>query len=692
MAVKRRLRPTSQLALAAGGVGLWGLWLLGCAAPAPTPADGTGAGECQATPIVLVSIDTLRSDRLPAYGYDAGDTPAIDRLRRDAVLFERAYSPAPLTFPAHASLFTGELPPAHGVHDNAGYVLGENAATLAERLGRACYRTAAAVSSYVLRSGTGIEQGFEHYDDDLGATEGRTSADIQRDGMATVAAALEWLRESGRSRTEAPSDRPRPVFLFVHLFEPHAPYVPPEPFASRLADPYDGEIAAADRAVGVLLDGLEELGLYDDAVIVLVSDHGEGLGDHGEQEHGLLLYRESLQVPLLVKLPDRANAGAAFAGVVSLVDLAPTLLELAGLDPGDGRAGRSLVPALDGRPIADRVALAETFYPLHRFGWSPLVSAISDRHHLVEGGGRQELFDLEADPGELDDLAARDAASVAAVGAHLAGYERTPPAPHRESAETIAALEALGYVASGDAPQREGEAAWRLPHPRDRIAVLDRLARAVDALRAGEARGAAEQLRRLVSEEPSLVDGWQFLGVALDRLGDPESAYGAYSRALELSGNVETLAPALTRLAATLGRWDEVLVHARAAEAAGLEERRIGALHTQALLVLGRVEEARTSAGRNLERWPDDPELIYQAGAVEIGARALERAEQLLRRALELRPDYVPALSDLAVLLAVEGRAEEAAPLYRRVLELDPDNRQATEGLARIEGASSGGG
>ncbi|MCI0549219.1 MAG: sulfatase, partial [Candidatus Rokubacteria bacterium] len=254
-------------------------------------------------PVVLVSIDTLRADHLPAYGYAGVKTPHIDRFRRDAILYERAWSHAPLTLPAHVSLLTGLLPFEHGVRDNLGYRLDPGAhTTLAALLRGKGYATGGFVSAHALRGGTGLAEAFDVYDDHMVAPGGggmEALGRVQRRGEETLALARAWL-----AGVES-----RPFLLFLHLYEPHAPYEPPEPFRSATALPYDGEIAKSDEIVGGLLDELRRSGVYDRALVVLLSDHGEGLGEHGEDEHGILLYRWALHVPLLVKLPGAARAG-----------------------------------------------------------------------------------------------------------------------------------------------------------------------------------------------------------------------------------------------------------------------------------------------------------------------------------------------------------------------------------------------
>jgi len=330
--------------------------LAGCHEPG-TESAGTFPGA----PIVVISIDTLRSDHLPAYGYKGVETPALDALRKDAVLFERVYSHTPLTLPSHVSLLTGVLPSRHGVRDNIGYAFeAEKYPFLPRLLGRAGYATGAAVSAYVLRGETGLAKGFDVYDDGISLRPTEALGNSQRSGRESSRAALDWL---GTVQGDSPE---KPFFLFLHLYEPHTPYAPPEPFAARYsAVPYDGEIATADAIVGDFLGELKKRGLYDRAIIALLSDHGEGLGDHGEQEHGILLYREALQVPLFLKLPGAKLGGATVAAPAQIVDLAPTLLALAGqpVPQGPQRMDGGSLLALGRKGAPARPIYAETWYP-----------------------------------------------------------------------------------------------------------------------------------------------------------------------------------------------------------------------------------------------------------------------------------------------------------------------------------------
>src|ERR1019366_2708962 len=273
-------------------------------------------------PIILISVDTLRSDHLPAYGYAGVETPALDALRKDSILYERAWSHVPLTLPSHASILTGLEPSAHGLHDNLGYRLKAGVPTLAELLKKQGYETGAAVSCFVLKGDSGIARGFDFYDDAVEPAEGQAAlGQVQRAGPDTEARLETWLA------ARPPGGK---LFAFLHLYEPHTPYEPPEPFKTRYAaQPYDGEIAQADAIVGKFLAFLKARGPYDRALIVFLSDHGEGLGDHGESEHGMFLYRETLQVPLFVKLPGGKRAGETVATPAALADVFTTLAEAA---------------------------------------------------------------------------------------------------------------------------------------------------------------------------------------------------------------------------------------------------------------------------------------------------------------------------------------------------------------------------
>ncbi|HEX3528260.1 MAG TPA: sulfatase-like hydrolase/transferase [Thermoanaerobaculia bacterium] len=630
---------------------------------------GNASGPFPGAPIVLISIDTLRSDHLPAYGYKGVETPAIDALRRDAILFARAYSHCPLTLPSHASLLSGLLPTHTGVRDNAGYTF--DAARhpyLPRLLQQAGYETGAAVSAFLLRRATGLASGFDVYDDDM--TAGSPGAAVasgetaERPGALSARRLLGWLKGRGA----------KPFFLFLHLYEPHTPYEPPEPFASRYrAAPYDGEIATADAVVGTVVAALKRRGWYDKAIIVLLSDHGEGLGDHGEEQHGVFLYRETLQVPLLLKLPGGARAGTTVATPAALVDVAPTLFALAGAKP-------DVPPSFDGQnlltlPAAPaRRLYAETFFPRLHYGWSELASLIEGRLHYIHGPA-PELFDLVADPAEQRDVLTGERPAAAALRQALDGYDRTLAPPSPVDAETSRKLAALGYA--GAARPTQGGA---LPDPRTKLGVMRDL-HAAKSFAAEEKYGeAAALLRKVVGEEPGMVDAWAFLGSCLDHPPeDPPAALAAYQKAFELSGGAAELALPVARELHKMGRLDEAKAHAEMAAAA--DPAAASEVLASIALARGDADTALAMmrrAGRAKETFRRDLGLLLaQSGRTQ---EALEVLQPLSSQSA------APAtLTVMAHALADAGRPDEATALLERALAADAQNAEAHELLGTID-------
>ncbi|MCZ6725951.1 MAG: sulfatase, partial [Acidobacteria bacterium] len=341
--------------------------------------------------VILISVDTLRSDYLALYNREGVPTPALEALRADGVLYRLAYAPIPLTLPAHLTALTGLLPSQHGVRDNGGFRFEASGRSyLPQRLHGLGYATGAFVSSFVLRGNSGMATGFDVYDDDLSTAGSPPFGTLQRPGAQTIQRALDWVEGVKQG----------PFFLFLHLYEPHLPYAAPAEFTARFPDPYAAEVAYADSLLAGFFARLRQLGLYEPALILFMSDHGEGLGDHQYQEHGLLLYREALQVPLILKAPSAKGAGETVDTPVQLADIAPTIERWVGLETDPSVEGR---PLQEAGPDAVRTIVAETFLPRLHYGWSELSSVIEFPYHLI-WGPQPELYDLANDPAELNDI------------------------------------------------------------------------------------------------------------------------------------------------------------------------------------------------------------------------------------------------------------------------------------------------
>jgi choline-sulfatase len=415
--------------------------------------------------LVIITLDTTRADRLSVYGFMDAAMPHLDRLAREGVVFDQATSPAPLTLPAHCSLFTGLFPPAHGVRDNADRPLSSEHTTLAETLRAQGFRTGAFVGSVVLDADRGLAQGFDTYGGvvDTRASERAPGPPRRRRGDEVVTEAIRWIERTDDSR----------FFVWAHLYDPHRPYDPPEPFRSTYTDPYTAEIAFADAQIGRLLEALNRRKLLDRTIVVVAADHGESLGDHGERDHGIFVYESVLHVPLIIRAPNVSPR--RIADVVRLVDVMPTVLDLLRV-PRRPVDGISLVGMMHGEARQVEVdAYSESQYPL-RFGWSPLRALRAGRYKLIEAP-RPELYDLDRDPFEQRNIHAERRDLARALAQRLTTLERRVPARPRGdgtdpilSAELQQRLTSLGYIGSGEsrAPSDHHD----LPDPKDCVGIF----------------------------------------------------------------------------------------------------------------------------------------------------------------------------------------------------------------------------
>jgi choline-sulfatase len=608
------------------------------------------------TPIILISVDTLRSDHLPVYGYGGVETPAIDRLREDGILFERAYTHVPLTLPAHASLLTGRLPSIHGVRDNLGYTIDTAKTPLLQQILKdAGYATGAGVSAYALRRATGVGAGFDVFDDDVDLTVGSDIPDlqsVQRPGGETLNAVRPWLR----------SVADRPFFLFFHIFEPHTPYEPPAEYAARYPSPYDGEVAAADEVVGDLLDELRGLGVYDRALIVFLSDHGEDLGDHGEGEHGVFLYRSTLQVPLIIKLPQAERGGEAVGDPAQLIDVYPTVVSALGLPYGEDLQGTSLLAG--SRPEGrDRQIYAETFFPRLHFGWSELAALIVGRRHFIDAP-RPELFDVVQDPDEKNNLLGSEPALETEFRAALSQYDRSFEGPEATDAETRRKLEALGYV--GGASTTVDDV---LPDPKDRVHWMDDIQRAYRLYHDGDLESAVPAFQRILEANPNIEDVWGYLSLAQLELGRPDEAMATFQAALEQLPGSGRLSLRAARLLEHTGRLDEAFVYANRAVAYDPPAAHL--LLAQIALKKGDLEGAELEAREAMSNGDRSPGSRLILADVYLSRGAPRQAIDLLTRALEEGITDDPVYAKLAVTYAWIGEFDRAREILGRFEEIN---------------------
>ncbi len=631
-------------------------------------------------PIVLISIDTLRADHLPAYGYRAVRTPAIDALAADAIVFENAYAHSPQTLPSHVSILSGRLPFEHGVRDNVGFTVKPDEVMLPLTLREAGFATGGFVSAYVLREETGVARGFDRFDARLPASSPEiASGELQRDGESTLAAASQWLDGLPATR----------FFLFFHIYEPHSPYTPPARFSGEA--PYDGEIGHADEIIGSLVAYLKKRGMYNDALVVLLSDHGEGLGDHGEQEHGLFLYRETIRVPLMIKLPGQAGSGRRVAAPVQHIDIVPTILDLLKLPARPQLRGRSLRPLFSGGTLSDQGLYAEALYSRYHFGWSELY-ALTDALYGFIRAPRDELYDLQRDPGERHNLASERGSTRLAMRNALERLTagKAIDAPGEVSDEARARLRSLGYV--GTAPSTSSAPA-DAPDPKDKVQVLERYRAAIALVHQGQFEGALSTFRAIVTENPLMADVWSEIGGLELRLGRTEAAVGAYRRLVEVAPHDPA---ALINVADTLlllGRLDDAQAQAAlAAETAPAYDARwrAKAHQTLAMIALARHDDpqARVEATRAHEIDATLPMPDFVEGLMRYKANDFRGAQPFFARALAgsaARTVQIPELRYyLGDTLARLERYSEAETILADEVRLFPYELRAHAALAML--------
>jgi arylsulfatase A-like enzyme/tetratricopeptide (TPR) repeat protein len=678
---------------------------LACEPPQPPPER-----------VVLISIDTLRADHVGAYGAENAHTRTLDALAEAGVRFETAISPAPLTLPSHTTLLTGLDPPDHGVRHNGIYRLEEGVETLATRLQQQGFATAAFVGAIVLGSRYGLSRGFDHYDDSVvieRSVRGLRGF-AERPANAVIDAALAWL-----------ANAPERFFLFVHLYDPHAEYQPPPGFAAAFpGDPYAGEIAFADQQIGRLIEALDALDTVEAesaTLIVVTSDHGDSLGEHGEATHSHFVYDSTQWVPLLMRgagLP----AGRVVPGVVALRDVAPTVLDLLGVEPLPGTEQRSLLPHIRDRRTEARVAYLETLSTQFDWDMSPLLGLRGEDWKYVRAP-RSELYDLRDDPGETRNLAPKQPERVRELDAMLERRlegARSPIPNVKPEEEERARLEALGYVAAVWQPDRwqthppgrvggrdpkDGMAAVRTVHEADKLHVEGRSQEALElllgledeqsavyhtllstvALAVGDARLAEESARAATSAAPLLMAGHMRLGNALLMQGRSAEARAVFEGMLSLDPAAPAALTSLGMIAEWQGQVEEAIRwYERAVEASSIEAPwRLAAVYLES----GRLTDADAVLTRA------DPESFASAMAAlrlalaEAAAGRSDAARERLARGVRAHPDAGELRLSYARLLSEAQETEPAREQLEAALTIAEKATSNASGAGELASA-----
>jgi|HubBroStandDraft_1064217.scaffolds.fasta_scaffold00623_9 arylsulfatase A-like enzyme/Flp pilus assembly protein TadD len=614
--------------------------------------------------VVLITIDTLRADHLGCYGYKQIKTPNIDALAADGTRFDRAFAVVPVTLPSHTSILTGTYPMLSGMHDFSGNKLSPLQPTLASVLKQAGYQTGAVIAAAVLDSRFGLNQGFDFYYDhfEFSRLDEANLDEMERPGNVVADVTLDWLAKNSQKK----------FFLWMHLYDPHAPYQPHEPYSREYAaQPYDGAIAFADEQVGRLLRFLKEKGIYRNTVIVLCGDHGESLGEHGEKTHGFFIYNATMHVPLIIKLPEKPAAGVV-DDPVSLVDLMPTVLHAVGVNVPSQVQGRSLLPELgsgsDAQAERDRVLYGETFLPRIHFNWSELRGSENTKYHFIDAP-RPELYDLAKDPGELHNLFTEKSAVADEMRAKLAGLIRDYSAGKEMAEKTgldpalMERLKSLGYAGFSGGTDPTGKdpigkdptakdptiSSRDLPDPKDRIATYELISDAVADSQHGRYRESIEKLKSVINTEPKSVPAHYMQGLNYYRLKMFAEAVDELQKTIQLSPDY------------ALASFNLGMAQAHA----------------------GQIDDAIATLQRTLQLDATNFEAAFNLGVAFLQKKQLDPAAAAFRQSVTINAEFARGHRALGETLLYQGKLDDAIAELRRAVELAPQESAMHESLAK---------
>ena len=604
------------------------------------------AASSSAPNVVVITIDTLRADHLGCYGDKQVKTPNIDALAQEGVRFERAYTPVPVTLPAHTALFTGTYPLRSGMHDFADNKLNPTQPTLASVLKENGYATGAVIGSAVLDSRFGLNHGFDFYYDhfDFSRLQESNLDEMERSGDLVTDQALDWLDQNYHKK----------FFLWMHLYDPHYPYRPPSPYREQYKDrPYDGEIAFADSQVGRLIRELKQKGVYQNTVIVLTGDHGESLGEHGEKTHGFFIYNATLHIPVIIRLPTAPSARPV-SELVSLPDLMPTVLAYLKVDVPSEVQGRNLLPLMNAKNKDEaRTLYAETFLPRLHFNWSELRGAETENYHFIDAP-QPELYDLSKDPGETTNLYTQKKAVAGEMRAKLTALIQQYSAGQELAQKTgldpalMERLKSLGYAgfSGGSTPTVTDR---NLPDPKDRVQVYELISDAIADSQHGDYAASTGKLNAALKTEPDSVPLHYLLGLNYYRTRE-------FARSVEQLQRVLQLSPDYSLAVFQLG-----LAYAR----------------------VGDLDHAVQTLKHALELDSTNFSAAYNLGAAYLQKKMVPEATAAFRQSVTAYPDYAPGHRALGEVLLYQGQVDDAITELRRAAELTPQDPGTHAALAK---------
>ncbi|MDA2928302.1 sulfatase-like hydrolase/transferase, partial [Acidobacteria bacterium AH-259-G07] len=648
------------------------LWFLAGGIPGTgsLASQSPSATTLQPFNVILITIDTLRADYLSCYGSQEVETPSLDSLAADGVLFETAYCQVPLTPPSHASILTGTYPASHGLRDFTSGSIRQGTVSLATILQKRGYHTAAFVSAFVLDESWGLDEGFDSYYDefDLQDFEETNPGNVQRRAEETINQVLPWL-DGARN----------PFFLWVHLFDPHHDYDPPPPFNKRYrSNPYAGEVAYTDSQIARLLAALRAVGRYDDSLIIATSDHGESLGEHGEDEHGFFLYEAALRIPLILKLPDAYQVkGKKVNAMAQTVDIVPTILQVLRI-PSESQwriEGRGLLSVILGKRSQDGFVYAETLYPQTTFGWSALRVYRQGIYKFIDAP-RPELYNLVKDPHEQENLYPSNQSLAHQLRGKLQALEHiwnsSSESPGTAAvSEQVERLSALGYIrVDRPVPIRSDQ---ELPDPKDKVHIYNRILKGLQASEAGRLKDSNSILEGVAKQNPELFIVHYSIGRNYLKLQSPERALRAFETARRLSPEFTSIELNSARALSMLGRVRQAIgllqkvIQNHPTQIAA--QRLLAALYTRTRDFVHAIQIYR----QILEDRPDDKQATKFLGIALVESQKFEEGLKVLNRAIGLGLDDALIRNSQGIALANLGRVQEAIVSYGKAVEMKPD-------------------
>jgi len=650
--------------------------------------------------VLIITLDTLRADRVGCYGYSKAKTPDLDELAKIGVKFENTACQVPLTLPSHVSLFTGLYPNYHQVRDNGSYYLDERFETLAEIFKEREYNTAAFIGAFPVDSRFGLDQGFDVYDDKFQEEEKFKTFSSERKAEEVFLSFKQWFVKNFNHK----------FFIWVHYYDPHLPYEPPSPYKEQFSDPYDGEVAYTDVYVGEIIDLLKEKDVFEKTLVVVASDHGEGLGEHREIDHGIFLYDTTIKVPLIFCAPQYLPLDKTVSSQVRLIDIFPTVLDLLKIPVSKEVQGESLIPYVEGREKKDLVSYIETVHPKEMFSWSDLKGIVDGRMKFIDAP-KPELYDLKKDPEEQNNLYQKEnqiALRMEKVLDELIDRYSSKESSRRElSPEEEEKLRALGYiVGSSEKPEKSSD----LADPKDKIEIWYTLQMARSFQRRGEHEKAEELYQKGIIMEPNCSLNYLFLGGLYMKTNRLQEAYEICKQGAKVIPENIPLHDNLAKVLIQLNKYQEAIKEIEAILALnnryfnaltlagfiynrlGENEKAIDYLQKAAsiepenkyllldyaniLATSGRLEEAIKVYVSLKADYPDDYRIFQFLGITYGNTGDLEKSIENLKKAIELHPTPL-AYFNLAVALEKVGRIKEAAHHLREYLQTTPEGETA---------------